>query len=284
MQKRTIRIALSALGTALLLWIVLSLVLSNHTLSVTHYTVPSERITAPVRVVQLTDLHNHSFGTENARLIQKVLEQEPDIVVMTGDMCTANVEDASVCVKLTEALSRSVPVYVSMGNHELAHEARFGTDLYKRLTEAGATVLDDSYTEIECNGSLLRIGGWYGYCLKPSSEVWNAEEQAFLQDFGDTERFRLLLSHHPEGTMLWGGIEEREIELVLSGHAHGGGVRLPLIGPLYAPDQGWFPKCTEGMMTGRGGAAILSRGLGSSGGIPRFGNLPEIVVVDLLPQ
>ena len=283
-RKKRIKIVLLVLCTALVLAAVLSLVLSRYALSVSEYTVSSERIEAPMRVVQLSDLHNCTFGKGNARLIGRILALEPDIVVMTGDMCTCSVEDVRVPLALTEELSKHVPVYFAMGNHEISHEEHFSTDLQGRFQAAGATVLDDAFLEIECNGNDLRIGGWYGYCLKPTSKVWIQEEQDFLSAFGDTERFRLLLSHHPEGTMLWGGIDEREIELVLSGHIHGGVVRLPWIGALYAPDQGWFPECTEGMMEGAGGAAILSRGLGTGTFIPRFCNVPEIVCVDLVPE
>ena len=105
----------------------------------------------------------------------------------------------------------------------------------------------------------------------------------FCKDFEDTERFKILLSHIPSAWLDWGYIDKFPVDLVLSGHYHGGQIRIPLLGGIYAPEAGIFPDYTEGMYVGTKAVCVLSTGLGASLGIPRFNNLPQITVVDLIP-
>lgn len=271
-----------ARNTAILLVIVLciltgvSILLSRYTLSVTRYEYHSNKLTQPLRIVQLTDLHDSTFGDRNERLIEKIRQQEPDIVAMTGDMLNSD-SDSTELENLISRLSADVPVFYSLGNHEIAHQ----TELVTALKNAGAIVLEQEYMEVEISGQQLRIGGLYGYAL--SKELRNTSEQDFLEDFEDSNSIKILLAHISEGLLLYTSIQNWDIDLVLSGHAHGGLVRIPIIGGLYTPEEKWFPTYTKGCFDFGNKTIILSSGLGTSTKIPRINNIPEIVVIDLLP-
>ena len=106
-------------------------------------------------------------------------------------------------------------------------------------------------------------------------------EQTFMEELQDTDRFKILLSHVPEGLLLWKSMEQWDVDLVFSGHVHGGQVRIPFVGGLYDPEEGYFPTYTKGMFECGNGTMVLSAGLGSSRGVPRVNNLPELVVCEV---
>ena len=253
-------------------------------LSVAAYTVPSG-LEAPVRLVQLSDLHGWTFGEGNADLAAQVETLEPDIIAMTGDMLDKSEENADTVCDLIRVLVNTAPVYYCYGNHEYQWMQSHGESLTPALEAAGAIVLDVAYTDITVNGQPIRIGGYHGYYRQPGmydiSQEQRKAELAFCDDFENTESYKLLLCHIPTPWLDWGYIDDFPVDLVLTGHYHGGQIRLPVIGGLYAPYVGLFPEYTEGLYTGAQAACILSAGLGASPGIPRINNLPQIVVIDL---
>lgn len=253
-------------------------------LTVARYEVPAE-LSEPIRIVQLTDLHSWEFGDENRELVELVAAQEPDLILMTGDMMDRSDENADVVCSLIRELVTVAPVYYGYGNHEYEWMRSHAESLTSELTEAGAVVLDVAYTDISVNGQELRLGGYHGYYRQPHmfevTEEEKAAQLAFCDDFEDTDRYKILLSHIPTTWLDWGYIDKFPVDLVLSGHYHGGQIRLPLVGGVYAPYIGLFPPYTEGIYTGTQATCILSTGLGSSPGIPRINNLPQITVVDL---
>lgn len=265
-----------------------SLYTSKYTLTTTKNTFFYDKLTAPVRIVQLTDLHNSVFGKDNERLAAAVEEQAPDLIVLTGDLINSDEEDCSVVKTLLEKLGRIAPVYVSYGNHEFFYEKIFHKDVKKSFEEAGAKVLEFSYEDVEIRGQKLRLGGLYGYCTPAKYlETKEADERecAFLTEFQATDRLTILLAHMPFAWIVNDGISEWSIDCVFSGHDHGGQIRIPFVGGLYAPDQGFFPGRDCGLYESGDGqkVLVLSRGLGSTRRIPRVFNVPEIVVMDLLP-
>lgn len=261
---------------------------SARCLTVSHYSLRTDKVTRQVRVLQLSDLHNAQFGSGNQRLLTLAAEQEPDLILFTGDLVTGTDPDSSVAVSLLEGLTEIAPVYVSLGNHEQMYMSRYGTDLTALFEKAGAHVLEYEYEDIVIQGQSLRIGGISGYGL---AEIYlqtgeaREPECAFLREFQNTSRCTLLMAHIPAGWLCSRGLEEWNIDLVFSGHAHGGQVVLPLIGGVYAPDMGFFPGRLEGLFPAENGnkALVLSSGLGNTEWIPRFGNPPRLLVLDILP-
>ena len=279
----------SAIVVCLLLLCVFSLYVSRYFLQCSYYTINDKRIEHPFRIVQLTDLHNSTFGTKNEKLVQKVLEQNPDIILITGDLINETEEDLSVAIDLISTLSKEKPVYVSYGNHEISYEKRFGIDIAARYTDAGAKMLNYRYEEININGQTIRLGGIYGYCLAEkylSTGEAKEEEVRFLKDFQNTSLYTILMCHMPVTWIINNSLNEWDCDLVLCGHSHGGQIRIPFIGGLYAPDQGYFCGKEAGLYysVDQDKAMLLSRGLGSNEKIPRMNNIPEVVVIDLIKE
>ena len=120
--------------------------------------------------------------------------------------------------------------------------------------------------------------------MTTDDEVQEKRELDFIEDYENTDRLKLLINHIPTGWVYWNYVDDNPVNVVFSGHYHGGVVRIPILDQgLYAPYEGWFPSFTKGVYTGEQATCILSAGLGNEYHIPRFNNPPEIVVVDLIP-
>lgn len=263
----------------------ISLFTSSHALTTTHYTLSSTTISS-LRIVQLTDLHNSEFGEENSRLIDAVRAQSPDLILLTGDLLNSNEQRTDIATNLITQLCEIAPVYCSNGNHEVEYQEKYGVDVDKLYQEAGAVVLEKEYQDITVNDQKVRLGGIYGYCLPGKYlETGEAdqEECTFLEEFQNTDLPTILMCHMPVCWMINGSLDAWDVDYVFAGHVHGGEVILPFIGGLYGPDLGWFPGRMEGVFTSENKekTLILSRGLGTSERIPRFNNIPEIMVVDI---
>lgn len=288
--KRSVRWRI-VLGVLLGLAVFLGILLyrSKYCLTNASYTIHTSRLEETIRLVQLTDLHNSTFGQDNQRLIQMVAEQSPNLILITGDLINSGVRNTEIATQLITDLCGIAPVYVSLGNHEVEYQEEYNVNLTAAYEKAGATVLEKSYEDITVNGQSLRIGGIYGYCLPEEyliSGEANPEECAFLSEFQDTKAYKLLLCHMPVCWIGGSSLGAWNVDCVLTGHLHGGQIILPGIGGLYAPDMGWFPGRLRGLYTSEDGrtTVVLSAGLGNTERIPRFHNIPEIVTVDLQPE
>lgn len=271
----------------LLLLCVISIWCSYHVLSLTTFTLSSEKVNTPMRAVLISDQHDHIFRDDNEELIERILELEPDVVFMDGDMLNADSDDISWLLSEIERLSAKVPVYYALGNHELAYMAAH-PDLITLLEEAGAIVLDEQYVDVEIAGNAVRIGGFYDYAFsrtdaKTTADTMDAQDHAFLSDFCDTSRLKIMLSHRPDSFVFSDASAIWQIDYVLCGHNHGGQVRLPFLGGVFGGDQGYFPPYEDGLHSFAAMNMIITRGLSSNPKIlPRFNNLPEIVVLDFV--
>lgn len=285
-KSKTFLLLLSLL--VLVSFFVRSETLTSRALVTTTYQIPAP-ITEELRLVQLTDLHNTEFGDENCDLIMLVADQNPDLILITGDMLNRDEEDVSVITALLPRLADIAPVYYGLGNHEVSWEKTFGRDITKVLENAGAAVLEAEYIDLEFKGQQIRLGGLMAYYRQPgmmrTTQGANERQFRFAAEFEDTDRYKILLNHIPTPWVDWGYNNLYPVNLVLSGHYHGGMIYFPLLERgLYAPYVGWFPENVRGVFEGEKATCVLSAGLGSEYPLPRIHNNPELVVVDLIPE
>lgn len=266
--------------------------INSEDLVVTNYSVNS-RITNSFRIVQLSDLHNSEFGNDNEDLCSLVENQKPDLIFITGDMINRDDPDTKILETLLTKLVTIAPVYYCYGNHEVTWDENWsgsrGCSIADIVDSCGAYALNLEYVDINFKDNQLRIGGYMGYYRFPgmmegSQSLWEDDNQ-FFDDFENTDSYKILLNHIPTQWVDWNHLDNFDVDLIFSGHYHGGQWVLPLAGPVYAPYVAWFPEHVKGCFTGEKGSCILSAGLGNEYTyLPRVNNPPEIVVVDLIPE
>lgn len=231
------------------------------------------------KIVQISDLHDAQIGENNEKLIAMTAEAEPDCIVLTGDFVDSSRFYPERSLSVAEALVKIAPVYYVSGNHEaILPDAEYQA-LTDGLRALGVCVLEDESAELTRGGQSIRlIGltdiGFHPGTLEEKKDALRTALSALLPE----DEFSVTLAHRPE---LMDVYSECGAPLVLSGHAHGGQIRLPGIGGLIAPGQGLFPKYTEGKYEENGTAMVVSRGIGNSVLPLRVNNRPQIVVVQL---
>ena len=240
----------------------------------------------PVKTVVISDLHDHEFGEDNEKLVEKIRQISPDLILMDGDMLNAESENADVPLTLIEALRDTAPIYYALGNHEIGYIENGHSELTEQLEEAGAVVLDKEYTDLDVNGTQIRLGGMYDYAfgLNGNNDAAAAPDDTlnFLQDFQNTDRLKIMLAHRPDSFIFGDASKVWDVDLVISGHNHGGQVVLPFLGGLYGGDQGFFPEYIHGMYEKDNFQMFVTSGLGSDRQkLPRFNNPPEIAVLSI---
>ena len=288
-MKRKKHLVKITAATVICLTVFLAVLFGNAHISAESYSVSLQNLGGPVRIVLPSDLHGKSFGRENSRLIAKIQEQTPDAIFLDGDMIdrSADPTDVQELLRLIKRLHEIAPVYFAPGNHELEY-MQTDTSLLTQVAEAGAVVVNDSYADVTLAGQPLRIGGTMGHAFyfgRSEEEFSSSPEYQFLKAFEDTDVPKICLAHMPDTFIFNGAYNLWNVDLILSGHTHGGLIRLPFIGGLYAPMQGWFPEYDQGYFRlGEHMQMVITSGLAGHGMIPRINNPPEIVVIDLVPE
>lgn len=288
-MKRKKHLVKITAATVICLTAFLAVLFGNAHISTASYSVALQNLGSSVRVILLSDLHGKSFGRENSRLIAKIQEQSPDAIFLDGDMIdrSADPTDVQELLRLIKRLHEIAPVYFAPGNHELEY-MQTDTSLLTQVTEAGAVIVNDSYVDVTIAGQPLRIGGTMGHAFyfgRSEEEFSSSPEYQFLKAFEDTDVPKICLAHMPDTFIFNGAYNLWNVDLILSGHTHGGLIRLPFIGGLYAPMQGWFPEYDQGYFRlGEHMQMVITSGLAGHGMIPRINNPPEIVVIDLVPE
>lgn len=248
----------------------------NQNFELTFYQMSTEKNINNLRVIELSDLHLHEYGENNDKLVEKISDLKPDIIAMAGDMTIEDVPDHSIVITLIERLVKIAPVYYSPGNHEYTDILyNKSSTLIKDIEKAGAVYVDGKIVEVEAGGNKFLIGG---VCKNADDVLKYKSSSEMLEKFSKEETFKILLSHYPE--IFISKMEAYPVDLALSGHAHGGQIRLPGTDGIYAPDQGFLPKYTSGMRTMSGSTVVISRGLGGSNWL-RINNRPELVIIDI---
>ncbi len=270
--------------------IVVSIIIAvgNCFLSVAEYTINLSGLTGNARVVVISDLHGKEYGRDNSRLLAKISEQKPDAIFVVGDMLSdGDVKNGfSKTTKLLIELLDIALVYFSYGNQEKKYSGDIIDGFVDTITENGIIVLDDSFVDCQIGGQDIRIGGTMGHAFpfgRTMEEFENSDEYIFLKDMEKTDSPTIVLAHMPD-TFIFNGAYNywSNIDLVVSGHTHGGVIRLPFAGGLYSPMQGLFPEYDYGFyMLGEKMKMVITSGLYGYKFIPRIFNLPEICVLNL---
>ncbi len=281
MMKKKTKLKLIILFAVILLNIIMNAF--GNALKIEHYTIISDKLTKPVRIVFISDLHNCTYGGDDQSGIwTKIQTEQPDIVLFGGDVIDfqGGTEHALQLMKMTQEV---YPCAYASGNHEVMRE---DTEAFYAAVEAlEIPVLHGEYIDITVNDQDLRLCGVINAYDNPD------QLETCCQSL-DKDKYNILLAHQPEQFEVITAECEKYttgIDLVLSGHAHGGQWRIPklLEQGLYAPDQGVFPEFTGGQREHGGTAQIASRGLAKPLRmifIPRIFNRPELSVVEISPE
>lgn len=286
MTKKKVKTIIVLVGlSAVLIAIVIWIAWGNKALELNSYTITSDELPDSFngfRIAQVSDLHNAEMGKENEKLISMLKDSAPDIIVITGDMIDSRNTKVDVALSFAGQAVKIAPCYYVTGNHEARVDEY--SDLKDGLLELGVVVLEDARVDIELSGEIITLIG--------------VDDPSFQTDylFGDDETvikskldeltseddgYTILLSHRPE---LFDIYVENGVDLVFSGHAHGGQFRLPFVGGVAAPNQGLFPKYDAGIYTEGNTNMVVSRGVGNSIIPFRVNNRPEVILIELTTQ
>ena len=262
---------------ALVIWIAWG----NEALELNAHHITSDKIPASFdgfRIAQVSDLHNTEIGEDNEKLLSMLREADPNIIVITGDMIDCRRTNIDIALDFAKEAVKIAPCYYVSGNHE-AYVDEY-EEFKENLTELGIVVLDDTKTEIELSGEKITLIG-----VGDPSFSWT-DNETLVNDklnelISEQDGYTILLSHRPE---LFEIYVKHNVDLVFSGHAHGGQFRIPFVGGVIAPNQGLFPKYDVGIYTEGETTMVVSRGIGNSIIPFRVNNRPEVVLVELSMQ
>lgn len=250
-------------------------------LTVTRYSVDAEQISSEIRIALVTDLHSCRYGKNQKNLISAVDSLSPDLILLGGDIFDDELPDQNTELFLAGIAGR-YPCYYVTGNHEHRSEPREFADKMSVLEKHGVVILSGECRTVSVNGETINICGVDDPNAHPEAEWRNAfaSQLERTRTVSDNGCCTVLLSHRPEH---FDAYADLGFDLVLTGHAHGGQWRIPLmINGLFAPDQGFFPEYAGGLYEKSGTSMIVSRGLArESTRLPRIFNRPELVLVEL---
>ncbi|MBQ6019828.1 MAG: metallophosphoesterase [Clostridia bacterium] len=234
-------------------------------------------------IVQISDLHDESFGENNETLLRLLSEAKPDLIAITGDIADGNRMALEHALALIPEIVKVAPCYFAAGNHE----SGIGEDNYRLLeqtmNDAGVTILSDEYIYLSRGDGRIVLAGLQDPYFVSEHRVFGKKGYGVIREKLESlalprDEYTVLLSHRPEVFELY---VEYGVDLALTGHAHGGQIRLPLLGGLIAPHQGLFPKYDAGMYEKDGTQMYVNRGLGNSRLPLRINDRPEIAVIRL---
>ena len=254
----------------------------NTALELNTYTISSSKLPQSFdgyRIAHVSDLHNAEMGKDNETLLTMLRDADPDIIAITGDLIDSRNTVIEVALQFVREAVKIAPCYYVTGNHE-ARVGEYG-ELKAGMEAAGVTVLEDVRTEISMEGETITLIGvndpsyQTDYLFGDSETVMNTKLEEL---HSEKDGFTVLLSHRPE---LFDTYANHNIDVVLSGHAHGGQFRLPFIGGLVAPNQGLFPEYDAGIYTEGNTNMLISRGVGNSILPFRINNRPEVILIEL---
>ena len=274
-------IVLAAIVSILIL-LIIWIAYGNTDLEIYKYNVKSEDIPSEFdnfRIVQISDLHNAEFGENNEKLLSILKQADADIITITGDMIDSRNTNVYTALSFAKEAVKIAPTYYVNGNHESRVLEEY-EKLKQGLIDSGVTILENSSADITIGDETITLIGINDPTFRMEL-VDDTMEQNIAHQLSsvipDNDNYKVLLAHRPEYFDVYAG----NVDLVLSGHAHGGQFRIPFIGCLVAPGQGFFPEYYEGSHIKGNTEMIVSRGIGNSIIPFRINNKPEIIVAEL---
>ena len=282
MMKTKKKFIVLAAIVAILILLIIWIAYGNTDLEIYKYNVKSEDIPSEFdnfRIVQISDLHNAEFGENNEKLLLMLKQADADIIAITGDMIDSRNTDIDVAISFAQKAVNIAPVYYVNGNHESRVLGEY-EKLKQGLTDAGVTILENSSADITIGDETITLIGINDptFCMEFVDDTMEQNiAHQLVNVIPDNDNYKVLLAHRPEYFDVYAG----NVDLVLSGHAHGGQFRIPFIGGLVAPGQGFFPEYYEGSHIKENTEMIVSRGIGNSIIPFRINNKPEIIVAEL---
>lgn len=276
-KKRIAAAILLGFAAALTIWTVWQ----NLTVGVTEYTVTSERLPEAFdgfTIAQISDLHNSELSEQT---LAHLRELSPDMIAITGDLVDSDHTDIGLGISFAAQAAQIAPCYYVTGNHE-AWISRQDAMTLEEGVAAESRVLHDACVMLERDGAEIAVLGVDDPDFVPLTDDVDAVSGLLLpqelQKLAGDAAFTVLLSHRPE---LFENYVQAGMDVVLSGHAHGGQIRLPFLGGLAAPNQGFLPEYDAGVFRQNETTMIVSRGIGNSIIPVRFNNRPEVVLITL---
>lgn len=276
-NRRTAKIGFILL---LILLFILWVIFTNTHIQTTRLEIENSNIPkafSGYRIGIVADLHNKDWGSKLTRALE---QEELDIIVIVGDLIDSTHKDLNIAMDFIKSIKSIAPIYYVSGNHE-AWSGDYES-LKNSLLKEDVYVLDDSKILLSKSGQEILLLGLQdpefflkGVSLNQRRGVIESKLDQLVDNY---KGYKVLLSHRPE---FFESYVSLQIDLILSGHAHGGQVRIPFIGALIAPDQGFFPKYTAGVYSKGKSDMVVSRGLGNSIIPIRINNTPELVIVEL---
>lgn len=250
-------------------------------LVVRNYVIKTDKLLSDqsIKIVLITDLHSHIYGEGQRKILRKIKGQNPDLIALAGDIADDEVPIYGTEVFL-DGIQDIAPIYYVTGNHEIwTRDVSNVKDIFRQY---GVIVMENNYEEININGIDLILAGVEDPDIIPYERPgsnWYEEVEEGLLNVGNKEGYKILLSHRPELVDFYNTLD---VDMVLSGHAHGGQVRIPfLLNGLYAPHQGFFPKYAGGIYDHENYTHIVSRGASFNPKLPRIFNPPEVVSITI---
>ena len=253
---------------------------TNTQIKKSHFEIKNEKLASEFdgfKIAHLSDLHNQDC---KGQLIEKIKEEKPDLIAITGDLVDSRRTDIEIALAFIQKASQIAPIYYVPGNHE----ARLGEDyllLKEGLRANNVELLENDSRWIEIGQGKIQLLGLKDPDFSDESGMIDVQASIIQEELAEhieKETFNIVLSHRPEHFEEY---VDASADLVLTGHAHGGQVRLPFIGGLVAPHQGLFPDYSEGLYSDDTTDMIVSRGLGNSIIPLRINNSPELVIIEL---
>lgn len=260
----------------------------NNKISITKLKVKSN-VNKRVRIAQISDLHSKEFGKNNNTLYKVIIEQEPDIIVATGDLIDSNMKRIDEIIEFCSRLNKRVPVYYILGNNEM--RCSRVNEIVEKLKQKNINVLENEIATIKIKDNIINIlglaekrvdkGEMFYSKINSRYEIENVD--SLFRKLENLIGIKIVLSHYPENYEYVGdySYSKYNFDIMFSGHAHGGQFILPGLGGVFAPGQGLFPKYYKGIY-GKKNKLVVSRGLGNSGFPLRLFNRPDLVIVDIV--